>query len=63
MRFFQDLATENAIFRIGVFWSGPFIANDRTFFNERMEVTSGIDKFALYEAGEMVIYVPNHLDF
>ncbi len=29
--------------------------------NVRMEVTAGIEKFALYETGKVVIYVANNL--
>ena len=59
---FQDLAPDNATLRIRIFWTGPFIADDRALFNKGMEATCRIDKFALYDAWEIVLYIPNDLN-
>jgi hypothetical protein len=63
MPLLQNLATDEAVLRIGIFWCGPLIANDRPFFKQRMVVALRVNKLTLYEAGKMVVYVPNDLNF
>jgi hypothetical protein len=58
----QDFATDDAPHRILVLRTGPFIANDRTFFNEIMDVACGIHKLAFNDAGKVVLDVPNDLN-
>ena len=60
---FEDFATDNAAPRVRVLRTRPLIANDRTLFNKRVEVASSIDKLALYDAGEVVLYVANDVYF
>jgi len=63
MPLFRELATDSAALWIGIFWTGPFIANDRRLLKKCMEATTGIHKFALHDARKAVIHIPNNLNF
>ncbi len=43
-------------------WTGPFIANDWTFFNESVGMPFGILELAFNDAGEVVINIANNLN-
>src|SRR5215510_10268279 len=59
----QNLATDDAIHRILVFWTRPFLADDRTFFNEGVNAPCGIHEFAFHNAGKVIFYVSNNSNF
>src|SRR5579863_7310772 len=62
MPLLQNLATDFAAHRVGIIWTRPFIANDWTLLNEGMDATGCVDKFALYEAGKVVVYISDDLN-
>jgi hypothetical protein len=62
MPLLQNLATDFAAHRVGIIWTRPFIADDWTLFKEGMNPMGCVDKFAFYEAGKVVVYIPDYLN-
>jgi len=63
MPLLHNLATDFAAHRVGIIWAWPFIANNWTLFSEGVDATVCVNKFALYEAGKMVVYLSDDLNF
>ena len=63
MPLLQNLATDFAAHRVGTIWTRPLIADNWTLFNEGMDATGCVNKFAFYEAGKVVVYIPDYLNF